>query len=635
MGLIKILDENVSNIIAAGEVVESPTSLVKELLENSLDASSKNIKIEIKNGGRSINISDDGLGMGKEDLLLCIERHATSKIRVKEDLFHLSSYGFRGEALSSICAVAKVKIMAKTEEMEKGNYITVLGNKITSLNEINMNKGVNIEIKELFFNTPARLKFLRKSTTEYSYIKDLVCQEALANPNTAISLYIEDKEVVRTSGSGLKNCIVEIFGRNILKNLIEFEMGFLGNSSISRATKDSIYVYINDRMVKSKIVEDAIMDSYYTKLSKGKYPFAIIFIEIDPKEVDVNVHPSKKIVKFSNETNIYELVKSKITEIMKKNDDLTARELKTEIFETNLEKNKPIFSQEKSEKIKLPLEIKERKPIVSFIETPFISKINENKSYEKNSNILKEECELGSKEKIEEKIDLENENIQLKVEKKEEKIEKKIESKKQNKELETIKIIEKTKPMESIHLKIIGQFLNSYIIVENNKTLELYDQHIVHERILYEKYKNEYYNQNIKSQGLLIPQRVFLEPLDMEILRQNLAILNKFGFEVEEFGKNEILVRTVPVFEFKDGVESLLREMLKELREYKNKDPRESIIISMSCKGAIKAGELLKPHEMESLIEKLHEIGEYTCPHGRPIILRLGIDEIEKKFKRK
>ena len=302
MGIIKVLDESVSNIIAAGEVVENPASMLKELLENSLDAESKSIKIEVKSGGRHVIISDDGKGMTQDDLLLSVERHATSKIAKKEDLYNLFTYGFRGEALSSISAVSKMSLSSRTKDDETGSAITVSGGKITSLKEIQRNVGTTIEIKDLFFNTPARLKFLRKTTTEYMNIKDIIVQEALGNPNTAITLILDDKVSIKTTGNGIDNTIVEIFGRNVLKNSKAFSMGYLGNASLYRATRDSMFTFVNGRMVKSKLLENAIIDGYYTKLMRGKYPFAILFLEIDPKEVDVNVHPSKKIVKFSNES---------------------------------------------------------------------------------------------------------------------------------------------------------------------------------------------------------------------------------------------------------------------------------------------------------------------------------------------
>ena len=654
MGIIRVLSEEVSNIIAAGEVVESPSSLVKELLENSIDAKSTKISIEVKDGGRYIRIVDNGLGMVGDDLLLCVERHATSKIKDKEDIFNLQTYGFRGEALSSICAVAKVRMSSKTEE-GIGNIITVLGSKITSFKEATLNRGTEIEIRDLFFNTPARLKFLRRETTEYSYIKDIVFQEALANPDIAISLTLSGKESISTSGNGMKNSIVEVFGRNILKNLVEFELGFLGNSSISRSTKDSIYIFVNGRVVKSKLIETAVIDSYYTKLSKGKYPFVILFINVNGKDVDVNVHPSKKIVKFSNDTNIYNLVSSKIKEVISKNDDLTARELNIETIDyrkteevlekkySENESNTKINNEKPNDtKVKyyesVPME---NKKILEIGEIPKSNILVKNETVEKkeiSENLNEKNCII--KKNIENIFtNFENScKLDMHVNKKEN-------EKKEKEGLHFPEItdnisnckdnIPKLEKSKNLDLKIIGQFMNSYIIVENKSSLEIYDQHIVHERILYENYKKEYEQKEIKSQGLLIPQRIFLDPIDMDRIRENMEVLNSFGFEIEEFGKNEVLIRAIPTFSMKESIESFFRDVLAEIGTYRNRDPREGIIVTMSCKGAVKAGESLKYDEMVDLIEKLHEIGEYTCPHGRPIILRLSLDEMEKKFKRK
>ena len=320
MGIIKVLDESVSNMIAAGEVVENPASMIKELLENSLDAGSKNIKIDVKNGGKHVIISDDGKGMSQEDLLMSVERHATSKIRKKEDLYNLFTYGFRGEALSSIAAVSKMILSSKDEESSIGSTVNVSSGKITGLKEVQRNRGTTIEIKDLFFNTPARLKFLRKATTEYMNIKDIVIQEALGNADIAITLILDDKVSIKTTGNGLDNAVVEIFGNNVLKNCKKFSMGYLGNGFLYRSTKDSIFTFVNGRMVKSKLIENAVIDGYYTKLMKGKYPFAIIFLEIDPQEVDVNVHPSKKIVKFSDEKFIYEKILREIENTFERDD---------------------------------------------------------------------------------------------------------------------------------------------------------------------------------------------------------------------------------------------------------------------------------------------------------------------------
>lgn len=644
MGIIKVLDESVSNMIAAGEVVENPASMIKELLENSLDAGSKNIKIDVKNGGKHVIISDDGKGMSQEDLLMSVERHATSKIRKKEDLYNLFTYGFRGEALSSIAAVSKMILSSKDEESLIGSAVNVSGGKITGLKEIQRNRGTTIEIKDLFFNTPARLKFLRKATTEYMNIKDIVIQEALGNADVAITLILDDKVSIKTTGNGLDNAVVEIFGNNVLKNCKKFSMGYLGNGSLYRSTKDSIFTFVNGRMVKSKLIENAVIDGYYTKLMKGRYPFAIIFLEIDPQEVDVNVHPSKKIVKFSDEKFIYEKILKEIENSFERDDNFVSPTLEEKQEDNFLDfaefsKFVPLKAEnkqfedikvEKYEKkeindkpIEREVENKLKEEISRILEIPTKVPIEDKKRIEleisdseNNFNWLEEEKEKKKVEniKIEKPISI-NENIK----------EKKLEKEENNFQ----------KKNKKIDFKVLGQIFNSFILVERDGILEIYDQHIVHERILYESLKEEYSNREVSSQQLLVPIRVLVDPRERELIFENIDSFTKFGFEIDEFGDNEILIRAVPIMNFRDSIENIFREILRNLKEDKSKDIRENIIISMSCRGAVKANEKLTQDEMEIMVEKLHEIGEYTCPHGRPIIIKITMSDLEKLFKRK
>lgn len=323
MANIKILDENVSNIIAAGEVVENPASMVKELLENSLDANAKNIFISVEDGGTYVKIVDDGVGMEISDIYLSIERHATSKLRTKEDIFNLNTFGFRGEALASISAVSKMTLTSKTNYMKIGHRIIVLGGNIVKTSDTACKTGTTIEIRDLFYNTPARKKFLKKEQTESNNIKDIVSKIALANYNVEIKLEINGKLSISTSGNGMENTIFEIFGKNIFKNLKKFEYGYLGTEEIFRGSKNYIYTYVNSRYCKSNLIERAVIDGYYTKLMKNKYPFAIIFYDVNPSEIDVNVHPSKKIIKFSDDKIVYKQIRTAIEDFFYKDDRKT------------------------------------------------------------------------------------------------------------------------------------------------------------------------------------------------------------------------------------------------------------------------------------------------------------------------
>lgn len=636
LGKIKILDESVSNIIAAGEVVENPASMIKELLENSLDAESKSIRIEVKNGGRDVAIIDDGVGMSQDDLLLSIERHATSKISKKDDLYNLYTYGFRGEALSSISAVSKMSISSRVEESEVGSQITVLGGKVTSLKDVQRNRGTTIEIKELFFNTPARLKFLRKPSTEYINIKDIIIQEALSNPDVAIMLILDGKVSIKTSGNGLDNAIVEIFGKNVLKNMKKFKLGYLGNGAIYRSTKDSIFTFVNNRMVKSKIVESAVIDGYYTKLMKGKYPFAIIFLDINPKDVDVNVHPSKKIVKFADEEEVYNYVLKEIEKTFARDDDFVSPTLQEKIEKeeskfldfSEFEK----FTPMKSEPQQFQELLEEEKDIEEEI-------FGEKREKLQEKDILREEFEEKKEYEIIEDKRIEKEIVR------EENIEFNTESSSKNKipldiyeekvktsEITVKKVEEKSKKIE---FRVIGQVFGTFILVERDGVFEIYDQHIVHERILYEKLKAQYYGTKVSMQQLLVPIRILVDPRERELIFEEEENFTKAGFEIDRFSDNEILIRAVPMLDLRDSIENIFREILKNIKENRNIDIRESILISMSCKGAIKANEKLNHEEMERIVRELHEIGEYTCPHGRPIITKITRDDLEKLFKRK
>ena len=444
MGIIRILDESVSNVIAAGEVVENPASMIKEMIENSLDAKATMIKIEVFKSGVDVKISDNGIGMDKDDTLLSVERHATSKILKKEDVFNLTTYGFRGEALSSIAAVSKLTILTRTKDSSVGYKISSYGGVVRNFEEVSKNVGTEVEVRDLFYNTPARKKFLRKTSTEYSKIREIVLKEALANSDVSFSLDLDGKKILRTSGNGMENTILELFGKSVLKNLKKFEYGYLGNVEILRSTKDFLFTFVNNRYVKSLTIERAIIDGYYTKLMKGKYPFAIIFYNTDPKEIDVNVHPSKKIVKFSNDKIVYSEIKSAIDDffyyadrenwqpnidLIKKNINLNEKkEMKDDLFSDEVPK------------------IEENK---FFSLETFDGKIQtEEKNQENQENKRTEEYEKNKENKEETEIKKENLNKFFQNSEKFEKIEKDEEHEKKMEKTEKLKKIKKLKKLK-------------------------------------------------------------------------------------------------------------------------------------------------------------------------------------------
>ena len=662
MGYIKILDESVSNIIAAGEVVENPASMIKEMIENSLDAKATVIKIEVFKGGTEVKINDNGIGMDKEDTLLSIERHATSKISTKEDVFNLQTYGFRGEALASIAAVSKLTITTRSASSSTGYRIGSYGGVVRKFEEVSRNPGTEIEVRDLFYNTPARKKFLRKESTEYNKIRDIVLKEALANTEVAFILELDGKSAINTSGRGIDNTILELFGKSVLRNLNKFEYGYLGNVEILRSSKDYIFTYINKRYVKSSTIERAVIDGYYTKLMKGKYPFAIIFFDIDPKEIDVNVHPSKKIVKFSNDKAIYRQLKDSIDEFFYHNDrenwqpniDLLKQNINVENKE---EKIKDLFSDEvingESQKF-FSFETHDGKfgninneienETGSLPETEVGKDYSVGESHADNYVISEETVIPESKEnsdfsvsyseKWSEKQDSEMSEIRENNFSQTEKTEK-YDDRERNNEGYKVGTFERHEGRQ-VEYNILGQIFDTYILVGKNDELEIYDQHIIHERILYEELKDKFYRRKLESQQLLIPQKIEVTAVEKSIISENQEIFSEFGFDIDQFSDNEMLLRSVPAFDFREDVKNVLQKLLEDLKnENEIKDLRENIIISMSCKGAVKAGQKLDMEEMRNMVRRLHEVGKYTCPHGRPIIVKLTKNDLDKMFGRK
>lgn len=693
MGYIKILDEKVSNIIAAGEVVENPASMIKEMIENSLDAKATMIKIEVFKSGTDVKVSDNGIGMDKDDTLLSVERHATSKIKEKEDVFNLSTYGFRGEALSSIAAVSKLTITTRSENSPAGYRIGCYGGVVRKFEEVSRNVGTEMEVRDLFYNTPARRKFLRKMSTEYGKIRDIVLKEALSNSNVAFSLELDGKSTIKTSGKGIENTILELFGKSVLRNLKKFEYGYLGNVEILRSSKDFMFTFVNNRYVKSATIERAVIDGYYTKLMKGKYPFAIIFYNADPKEIDVNVHPSKKIVKFSNDKIVYNEIKSAIDDFFYYNDrenwqpniDLIKKNInineniaveKDDLFSDDILKgeNQKILSletfdgKENSEKLEGEngftggnLEKNDKNRESAGISESLSSgnffndgKENSNKKNDSSLDEIWKKMNGNLNEIVENNVEnLQNvENSNLVKSDKDKKNwdeksnfrnyekfsgEKNSNGINENTENEYYKVGTFEKHIgKQVHYDILGQIFDTYILVRKDEELEIYDQHIIHERILYEELKEKFYNKKIESQHLLLPLKMEVTVIEKNIIFENIDVFQNFGFDIDEFSENEIVIRAVPAFDFRDSIENVFLQLLLDLKnEVEIKDLRENIIISMSCKGAIKAGQKLDISEMQNMVRRIHEVGKYTCPHGRPIIVKLSKNDLDKMFGRK
>ena len=508
---------------------------------------------------------------------------------------------------------------------------------------------------------------MRKESTEYNKIRDIVLKEALANTEVAFILELDGKATINTSGRGIDNTILELFGKSVLRNLNKFEYGYLGNVEILRSSKDYIFTYINKRYVKSATIERAVIDGYYTKLMKGKYPFAIIFFDIDPAEIDVNVHPSKKIVKFSNDKAIYRQLKDSIDEFFYHNDrenwQPNIELLKQNInVENKDEKISNLFSDEivKTDSQKFfsfethdgnfdIVNSAANKEENVMVETETEKNYSIEESQDVNPEVAKEET--ASKEIM----SVNEENLDFSVSYNEKGIENQYTGVPEVRE-EYIPQTEKEEKYSNIEksnegykvgtfekhegrqfdYNILGQIFDTYILVRKNDELEIYDQHIIHERILYEELKDKFYSKKLDSQQLLIPQKIEVTAVEKSIILENQETFSEFGFDIDQFSDNEMLLRAVPAFDFREDVKNVFHKLLEDLKdENEIKDLRENIIISMSCKGAVKAGQKLDMGEMQNMVRRLHEVGKYTCPHGRPIIVKLTKNDLDKMFGRK
>jgi DNA mismatch repair protein mutL len=584
--------------------------------------------------------------------------------------------------------VSKLTITTRSENSPVGYKIGCYGGVVRKFEEVSRNVGTEMEVRDLFYNTPARRKFLRKMSTEYGKIRDIVLKEALSNSNVAFSLELDGKSTIKTSGKGIENAILELFGKSVLRNLKKFEYGYLGNVEILRSSKDFMFTFVNNRYVKSATIERAVIDGYYTKLMKGKYPFAIIFYNTDPKEIDVNVHPSKKIIKFSNDKIVYNEIKSAIDDFFYYNDrenwqpniDLIKKNIninenvaleKDDLFSDDILKgeNQKVISLEtfdgKSLENTKNLNEKDNFSADDFNKNDRNSEFSDNSenmsndSFSNGKNFIKNKNNSSIDEiwhkmnKNSNKIvenNVENFEIEDKFQTKKREHNSNFENYKNTAEYRNFDTINENTENEShykvgtfekhigkqFHYDILGQIFDTYILVRRDDELEIYDQHIIHERILYEELKDKFYNKKLESQHLLLPLKMEITGIEKNIIFENIEIFRDFGFDIDEFSEDEIVIRTVPAFDFRDSIENVFLQLLMDLKnEVEIKDLRENIIISMSCKGAVKAGQRLDMFEMQNMVRRIHEVGKYTCPHGRPIIVKLSRNDLDKMFGRR
>ena len=690
MGKIVLLDELTINKIAAGEVIERPASVVKELVENSIDAGATNITVEIQNGGISkIRIIDNGSGMSKDDLEFAFERHATSKIRKADDLENVKSMGFRGEALASIAAIAHVELVSKTEDDSIGHKIVVEGGKILEIEDSASQKGTTITVSNLFFNTPVRYKFLKKDFTEAGYIEDAVTRIAIANPNIAIKLINENKTIIQTNGNGdLKTVIYTIYGKEIAEGLLEVNYeyegikvtGAIGKPEIARNNRSYQMFFVNKRYIKDKTLSAGVEQAFKGLIPIGKYGVVVLNIEIEPNKIDVNVHPTKLEIRFQEEQKVFKAIYHSVKDTLLKGELVKEVEREPIVEEQKLEVNqepaKLEENQIKTEQVVEPkvetedikksgfmgLFKKKEKDADEFIENystntlqeifaqknvgqPEKVKIPTQEQKDKMEDIIERQKELENP-KVEEPTSKDFDEMYVKtfgklpetqkIEEDSNKIDVKT-----LKEVGNISVFEEKENYNAIpKYKFIGALFSTYLVIEMKDEIYIIDQHAAHERVMYEKVKRNFYNNMEKdSQIMLLPDIIELSHKERAIVKENTELFKKAGFIIEEFGDNTIRLIGVPSLCMDLDTKELFLEILDEIDTVAitaKQEKEDKFISTIACKAAVKANMKLTNEEVDTLMRQLLVLpNPFTCPHGRPTAIKMTRYDIERKFNRK
>ena len=767
MGNIVLLDDLTINKIAAGEVIERPASVIKEMIENSIDAGANNITVEIEKGGISyIKVTDNGKGIAADDLDMAFERHATSKIRSADDLSTVTSMGFRGEALASIAAIARVELVSKTAEQQNGYKVVVEGGNILDKSEAGCPTGTSITVTNLFYNTPVRYKFLKKDFTEAGYIEDAITRIALVHPEVSIKLISSGRTVIQTNGNGdLKTVIYSIYGKDVSAGIIDVDYtyedmhisGVVGKPEIARSNRAYQMFFVNKRFIKDKSLSAAADRAYKGMLPLGKFCFLVLNIEMNPSKVDVNVHPAKLEVRFEDENLVFKAVYHAIkdallkteTEIATNTEQLenepknnnvfqnfetkieniqpsrpvvepvkgetiveqifrarqmaekaentqetsTIPEVQDNIETEKIEKSQDVLRQLKEMKLKLMKEANlENETKIEPVEVSYKEVENNEIQYTEDPNepekiesveepnteykvaVVEEpnteyKVEVVEEPNVEDKVEsVEEPNVEDKVESVEEPIAenakdfeemyqkmfgtKLVEKEEKNEEkvveenplddivtLGNTSVFDNIEEYQKINYKFIGIVFNTYIIIEIDKDMYIVDQHTAHEKILYEKIKENYYNDNKDSQLMLLPDIITLSHKEMEIAKDNMQMFRKAGFMVEEFGENTIKLTGVPEICLDLETKEMFMEILNEIDSISRtakQEIEEKFISTISCKVAEKASMALNQEEAENLINVLLALpNPFACPHGKSTAIKMSKYDIERKFARK
>ena len=617
MGNIVLLDDLTINKIAAGEVIERPANVVKELVENSIDAGSTNIIVEVKNGGKTlVKVTDNGKGIAQTDMAVSLERHATSKIKKIEDLEEIYTMGFRGEALASISAVSELTMISKTEDEPLASKIFAKAGQIENWEEVAAQRGTTIIVEKIFFNTPVRYKFLKNDATEFRYIKEFMQKVALAHPEIAVKLINDGKQIFRSSGSSKIEDVVYLFyGKDIEENLVnvDYKMGYIhitgvvGNTFTASDNRKNQIIFLNERNIQDKVLTNSADQAFKGSIGIGKYGFFILNIQMPAEYYDVNVHPTKLQVRFKEEDQIYKVLYHAIKDAILSKDFLG---------NTEKEENDEKYIQNElnfvTDHMQYGKEYRKDSKIEEFT-------LNKKISLEKSDD------ETNNKEKnnAEEFVILDG-NIQEKHNSKENNTESKTEND---------SLIEREEKRK-INYKYIGIAFKTYIIVEIENEIYLIDQHAAHERVLYEQIKENYKN-NIQNniQMMLIPEVLTLSYKETSFVKENMELFRNTGFDIEFFGDNTIKINGIPDLEYKVDRGHVFLDVLDEMLTNERgllKDIEERFVATVACKAAVKAGMNLSRQEVDNLISSLLSLkNPYTCPHGRPTTVKIDIKNVE------
>lgn len=615
MANVKLLDTNTINKIAAGEVVERPASVVKELIENSIDAGAKRIEIEIQNGGKAlIRVTDDGAGMSREDAALAVKRHATSKLSSVSDLQRIATLGFRGEALPTIAAVSKFTLQTRRAEDELGTKLTIDGGKTQDTHEVGCKGGTTILVEDLFFNTPARLKFLKSTPTEANRIHDFIVKLALSRPEVAFRFINGNRVALSTPGNGnLVDALSAIYGTELTDSILTLSLdadnlklrGFVTKPNILKSHRGWQAFIINGRVVESRTISKAVDEAYKSLIPKTGFPLAVVVIDVPQNSIDVNVHPQKIELKFEDEGKIFKAVYHAVREAVAGKDDVIEHDL-TEV--------------------------------AAAPDTPRFKQLDLSEEFQEPPSPLKKE----NKPKPEDNLDFEQTLTPPPV-----KSESNLPPVEVPKPVEKPESIKNPEPVKEVpppatpafELEPIGQVARCYIVAQSGNDLYIIDQHAAHERILFDRLSG--YAERIPAQGLLIHRVMKFDSREAELIEKNLEVFAELGFTMEPSGENEFRLVEVPVDAADTDAENLLRGIIEEIFNGVNeaddiaKKIRRAVLATTACKAAIKAGQELNPRQMEIILNELSKTPHpHTCPHGRPTIIKLSATDLAKMFKR-